>query len=130
MGVGKHPDFDCHNLEHQIGAFTDCIHGEGLAVITPPYYRWLMPYAIDRFVRFAVNVWKLSPQGSDELLAKAGIDALADFIARAGLPTTMRQLGIKDEAELKKIAATVQTGPGSYHKCSPEDVEKIFKSCW
>lgn len=130
MGLGKQPDFDCHNLEHQIGAFTDCIHGEGLAVITPPYYRWLMPYAIDRFVRFAVNVWHLPSEGSNEKLANAGIDALADFIIKAGLPTTMQQLGVKDEVELKKIAATVLTGPGSYHKCSPKDVENIFKSCW
>lgn len=38
----------------------------------------------------------------------------------------MRQLGVKDEAELMEIAASVRTGPGSYHKCSPEDVVKIF----
>lgn len=130
MGLAKQADFDCHNLEHQIGAFTDCIHGEGLAVVTPPYYRWLMPYAMDRFVRFAVNVWKIPSQGSNERLAKAGIDALSAFIIHAGLPTSMRQLGVKDEAELKKIAKSVQTGPGSYHKCSPEDVEEIFRSCW
>ena len=89
-----------------------------------------MPYAIDRFVRYAVNGWQLPSEGSNEQLAKAEINALSEFIVNAGLPTTMRQLGVKDEVELKKIAATVQTGPGTYHKCSTEDVENIFKSCW
>lgn len=89
-----------------------------------------MPYALDRFVRFAVNIWHLPSESSNEKLARAGIDALAEFISQAGLPTSMRQLGVKDEAELAKIASSVQTGPGSYHKCSPEDVLAIFKSCW
>ncbi|MBD5418136.1 MAG: iron-containing alcohol dehydrogenase [Desulfovibrio sp.] len=130
MGLGKQPDFDCHNLEHQIGAFTDCVHGEGLAVITPPYYRWLLPHAVGRFVRFAVNVWGLAPQGDDKALAAAGVEALADFIRSVGLPTTMQQLGVKDMAELTKIARSVQTGPGTYCKCTPADVEAIFKACW
>lgn len=130
MGLAKQPDFDCHNLEHQIGAFTDCVHGEGLAVITPPYYRWLMPHAVDRFVRFAVNVWGLAPQGDDKALAAAGVEALADFIRSVGLPTNLQQLGVKDMAELTKIARSVQTGPGTYCKCTPADVEAIFKACW
>lgn len=130
MGLGKQPDFDCHNLEHQIGAYTDCIHGESLAVITPPSYRWLMPYAIDRFVRFAVNVWQIAPQGYDKALAAQGIDALSEFINQMGLPTTLQALGVKDQAEMLKIAQSVQTGPGSYKKCSTADIENIFKSCW
>ncbi|MBQ9578167.1 MAG: iron-containing alcohol dehydrogenase [Ottowia sp.] len=36
VSVGKRGDYDCHNLEHQVGAFTDCVHGEGLAVVHPP----------------------------------------------------------------------------------------------
>ena len=130
MGLGKQPDFDCHNLEHQIGAYTDCIHGEGLAVVTPAYYRWLMPHAVDRFVRFAVNVWGLAPQGNDRALAAAGVEALADFIRAMGLPVSMQQLGVKDMPQLMEIAASVQTGPGSYVKCTAADVESIFKACW
>ena len=89
-----------------------------------------MPHAVGRFVRFAVNVWGLAPQGDDKALAAAGVEALADFIRSVGLPTTMQQLGVKDMAELTKIARSVQTGPGTYCKCTPADVEAIFKACW
>lgn len=30
--MGKRCDFECHNMEHQLGAYTNCNHGCGLAV--------------------------------------------------------------------------------------------------
>ncbi|MFR2954718.1 MAG: iron-containing alcohol dehydrogenase, partial [Clostridium sp.] len=35
--LGKRCDFQCHQMEHQLGAYTDCNHGEGLAVLHPIY---------------------------------------------------------------------------------------------
>ena len=39
--MGKKCDFECHNMEHQLGAYTNCNHGCGLAVtpsgLLPPY---------------------------------------------------------------------------------------------
>ena len=39
LKVGKQTDFQCHMLEHQLGAYTDCNHGQGLAVLHPVIYR-------------------------------------------------------------------------------------------
>lgn len=36
--MGKQCDFECHNMEHQLGAYTNCNHGCGLAVLHPVYY--------------------------------------------------------------------------------------------
>ena len=131
VSVGKRGDYDCHNLEHQVGAFTDCVHGEGLAVVHPPYYRHLLPHAPQRFARFATKVWGISPEGKTEAqLAEAGVQALADFIREVGLPTTMRELGVKDKAQLAEIAASVRTGPGTYHKVDNAEVAAIFEECW
>lgn len=69
-------------------------------------------------------------QCDDRALAAAGVEALADFIRSVGLPTTLQQLGVKDMAEVERIAQSVQTGPGSYRKCTAPDVEAIFKACW
>ena len=33
--LGKRMDFECHQMEHQLGAYTNCNHGEGLAVLHP-----------------------------------------------------------------------------------------------
>lgn len=32
-------DYQVHQIEHQLGAFTDCNHGQGLSVIQPDYYK-------------------------------------------------------------------------------------------
>lgn len=37
--LGKKTDFECHQMEHQLGAYTNCNHGAGLAVLHPVYYR-------------------------------------------------------------------------------------------
>lgn len=79
--LGKKCDFECHQMEHQIGAFTNCNHGEGLAVLHPVYYRHIYKYGLKKFVRFAENVWQIRRGDmTDEALAEAGVNALADFI--------------------------------------------------
>ncbi len=35
LKIGKVTDFQGHMIEHQVGAYTDCNHGQGLAVIHP-----------------------------------------------------------------------------------------------
>ena len=90
-----------------------------------------MPHAPQRFARFATKVWGISPEGKTEAqLAEAGVQALADFIKEVGLPTTMRELGVKDKAQLAEIAASVRTGPGTYHKVDNAEVAAIFEECW
>lgn len=94
--MGKQCDFQCHNMEHQLGAFTDCNHGAGLAVLHPVYYRMIYKDGLSKFVRFAKNVWGISRgERTDEELALAGIDALADFIKEIGLPTSFKELGLR-----------------------------------
>lgn len=39
LKIGKQTDFQAHMIEHQLGAYTDCNHGQGLAVIHPVLYR-------------------------------------------------------------------------------------------
>lgn len=103
--LGKKCDFTCHLMEHQLGAYTDCNHGQGMAVLQPVYYRHIFEDGIGKFVRFAECVWGISPEGKKrEELAEAGIDALVEFIREVGLPTSLRELGIKNDKKLKDIA--------------------------
>lgn len=126
--LGKKCDFECHQMEHQLGAFTDCNHGCGLAVLHPVYYRHIYKEGLPKFVRFAENVWQLPREGkSDEEYAKAGVEALADFIKEIGLPTTLRELGITSEDGLKEIADSCNLAPGSYKKMTHEEIYEIFK---
>ena len=38
-GLSKEQDWEVHNIEHQVGAYTDCAHGVGLAIVSIPYYK-------------------------------------------------------------------------------------------
>lgn len=128
--LGKQGDFQCHNMEHQLGAYTDCNHGQGLAVLHPVYYRHIYQDGLPKFLRFSQKVWGLPRDGrSDEALALAGIEALAGFIQDLGLPTTLRQLGVERE-QLKEIADSCGISPGSYRCMTHQEILELFQECY
>ena len=129
--LGKKCDFQAHQIEHQLGAFTDCNHGCGLAVVHPTYYKHICKDGLTKFKRFAVNVWGISENGkTDEEIALAGIDALADYIKKIGLPTTLRELGLHDKNILPEIAASCNASPGSYGAMNKEKILDILNECF
>lgn len=129
--LGKKTDFECHMMEHQLGAFTNCNHEAGLAVLHPVYYRSIYKDGLAKFKRFAVEVWRVSTEGrSDEEIALAGIEALERFILEIGLPTTLRELGVDEKTDLKSIADSCACVPGAYRIMTHEEILEIFKKCY
>ena len=129
-GLSKTQDWEVHNIEHQIGAYTDCAHGAGLAVVSPHYYRYIAPYGLDQFVRFAQKVWKVDTTGmTKEQAAMAGIDKLAEFIQELGLPTTLRELGVTSPEMAAEIANSTYPG-GGYKKLDTADIQEILKQAY
>lgn len=115
LKVGRVTDFQAHQIEHQLGAYTDCNHGQGLAVIHPAYYRHIVKDAEEKFIRFAREVF-----GADT--AEAGIDALAAFIKECGLPTKLGELKSRVEITpevLRKVADTC-----NIIKCNPRELSR------
>ena len=130
LKIGKVTDFQAHMLEHQLGAYTDCNHGQGLAVIHPVLYCYMLPEAAPQFARLAVNVWGINPDGkSEEELANAFIDSLAAFIKEVGLPETFSEMGIPEDTDYKAIAdSTVLTG-GCCKKFTKEELLAVLNEC-
>lgn len=129
--LGKRTNFQCHQMEHQLGAYTNCNHGAGLAVLHPTYYRHIYKDGLAKFKRFAAEVWNISPDGkTDEEIARAGIDALERFIREIGLPATLQELGINGDVDLKVVADSCAIVPGSYRKLTREEIFEIFKECF
>ena len=129
--LGKRTDFECHMMEHQLGAYTNCNHGEGLAVLHPIYYRHICESGVAKFARFAEEVWRISPtEKSETEMAYAGVEALADFIREIGLPTTLRELGVTEETDLKRIADSCAHVQGAYKIMKKEEILEIFRECF
>ena len=125
LKVGRVTDFQAHQIEHQLGAYTDCNHGQGLAVIHPAYYRHIVKNAQEKFTRFAKEVF-----GADT--AEAGVEALSDFIRECGLPAKMGELRSKVEITpeiLRKVADTcnvIKCGP---RELSRDEIYEILMEC-
>lgn len=125
LKVGRVTDFQAHQIEHQLGAFTDCNHGQGLAVIHPAYYRHILKDAEEKFTRFAQVVF-----GAET--AEAGLQALSDFIQECGLPTRLGQLHSKAAITpdlLRQVADTcnlIQTNP---RPLSRDEIYDILCEC-
>lgn len=131
LKIGKVTDFQCHQMEHQLGAYTDCNHGAGLAVLHPVLYRHIYQEAVPKFKRFATQVWGIDPAGkSDEKVAAAGVEALADFIREIGLPTSFREMGIPEDTDLAAIANSTNLTAGCCKKLSREEVLQIFQEAF
>ena len=129
LGLSKTQDWEVHMIEHQLGAYTDCAHGIGLAIISPAYYRYIYRDGLHRFVRYAKHIWGVEDNGQgDEAIALEGINRLEAFIAELGIPATLREVGATEEM-LPLIANSTALG-GGYKQLNAEDILAILKACW
>lgn len=128
-GLSKTQDWEVHNIEHQLGAYTDCPHGLGLAVISMPYYRYIYKDGIDKFVRFAENVWDVCSEGlTKDEIALEGINCLERFAREIGIPSTLRELGATEDM-LPQIARSSYEG-GGYKHMTHDDILNVLKKCY
>ena len=128
--LGKNTDFQSHHIAHQMGAYTGCNHGFAMAVVQPAYYRYIYKYGLDKFKRFAAEVWGVSTEDrSDEETALEGLRRLDKFIRDIGLPTTLGEIGISDEKIINEIAESAPLSQGGYKKTTAQDIKIILNNC-
>ena len=133
LKVGRVTDFECHQIEHQLGAYTDCNHGQGLAVLHPAYYRHIAGDAADKFARMAQTVWEIDPAGkTNQQLAQDCVQALTDFIAVCGLPSKLSQLHTKVEitpALLREVADSTNLLANGPRQLTHDEIYEILNEC-
>lgn len=115
LKCGRLTDFQAHQIEHQLGAYTDCNHGQGLAVIHPAYYRHIVKDASDKFTRLAKVVFDVDT-------AETGVDALENFIKECGLPARMGQL--KSTVEITPEVLRQVADTCNIIKCNPRELDR------
>lgn len=132
VGEGCSPAWCVHPMEHELSAFYDITHGEGLAILTPAWMEHILSEeTLGNFVEFAKNVWGLSGE-DDWQLAHDGIDALKKFFFDTmGMPANLRAVGITDEKNFAIMAQKASEGSkGSFVPLSKEDIIEIFRAAF
>ncbi len=125
LKVGRLTDFQAHQIEHQLGAYTDCNHNQGLTVIQPVYYRHILKDAEKKFTRFTKVIFNADT-------AEAGLDALEALIRECGLPTKMHQLKFKVEITpdlLRQVADTRNIIQSNPRVLSRDEIYEILTEC-
>lgn len=131
LKIGKVTDFQAHQIEHQLGAYTDCNHGQGLAVIHPVLYRHIYESNVKKFARFAKKVWCIEKgDKTDSALSLAGIDALAAFIKEIGLPTSFAQMNIDKNTDFEAIAQSTNITAGCCKQLTHQEILDILNECY
>ena len=125
---GKSTDWMVHMLGQSVGAYTDATHGMTLAAVSLPYYRYIMPYGLKKFARFATEVWGISPEGkTDEQLAEAGLAEMESWMKELGLVMKISELGASEDM-IEGIANGTIILEGGYKVLDRSDVVKILKA--
>ncbi len=124
---GKDTDWMVHMLGQAAGAYTDATHGMTLAAVSLPYYRYIMPYGLHKFVRFAKEVWNVDTNGkTDEEIALAGLEAMKGWMQKLGVALSLSELGATSDM-LEGIADATIILDGGYKVLTREEVVKILK---
>lgn len=66
VSKGKSTDWMVHMLGQSVGAYTDATYGMTLSAVSLPYYRYIMPYGLQKFARFAREVWNVGRKRKDK----------------------------------------------------------------
>ncbi len=125
---GKRQNWSCHPMEHQLSAVYDITHGLGLAILTPRWMRYsLSEKTVDRFYRFATNVFGLT--GEDKMAVSVkGIEKLEEFLFKTiGLTDTLSKLGIDDK--YFDVMAEKAASENTFTPLAKEDVKNIYEMC-
>ena len=126
IAKGKSTDWTVHMLGQAVGGYTNATHGMTLAAVSLAYYRYIMPYGLDKFVRFAENVWNVSPEGkSKEHIAEDGLAEMEKWMQEIGVVMNISEFGVT-EADLEKLAELTLPMEGGYKPLDRDEVIKIF----
>jgi alcohol dehydrogenase YqhD (iron-dependent ADH family) len=127
----KITDWATHAIEHKVSAVTDVTHGVGLAILTPAWMEYVSSEdPTGRFVDYATHIWGIEGR-KKEAVVKKGIEKTKAFFASLGMPSRLKEVGIK-ESQLQDMAhGIVSSGEiGKFRRLNETDVLAILKNAY
>lgn len=128
VAKGKTTDWEVHMLGQAVGAHTDATHGMTLSAVSMPYYHHILPYGVEKFKRYAINVWGVSAgRKSDEEIANEGLDRMEKWMKKIGLVMNISDLGA-NEKMINAIAKSTLVMKGGYKVLTQKEIKEILKA--
>ena len=126
VAQGKSTDWEVHMLGQAVGAHTDATHGMTLAAVSMAYYKHILEYGLNKFRRFATEVWGVDPDGkTDRQIALEGLSAMEKWMKNIGLVMNLKNLGVTQDM-IPGIVSSTLIMEGGYKILSADDVKKIL----
>ncbi len=127
VAKGKTTDWMVHMIGQSVGAFTDATHGMTLSAVSMAYYRYICPYGLAKFKRFAINVWDVDPRGkTDEQIAAEGLDRMEAYMKELGLVMSIKELGVTEDM-IDGIAKGSFIMEGGYKVLTKDEIAEILR---
>lgn len=133
-GTGREVFLTVHQMEHEIsGAYDFVAHGAGLSVVFPAFGKFIYKYAVNRFVRYAHEVWNIDiDYENPEKTALEGVLATESFFKSIGMPTRFSELGIDDsrfDEMAEKCTFWGKRTLNTYIPLGKQEILEIFNLC-
>ena len=131
-GIGK--KWSCHPMQHVLGAYYDCIHGEALSILTIAWMKYILnEHTVRKFKEYGVEVWGIDVGLDEYAIAEEAIKLTHEFFISLGLSNNLAEIGVKEE-DLDELALKAVNSKGGvikgYVKLEKDDVLKIYQMCY
>ena len=127
VAKGKSTDWMVHMLGQAVGGVTNATHGMTLSAVSLPYYRYIMPYGLEKFKRFAINVWNIDATNKDDTqIALEGLNSMENWMKELGVTMNISEFGVTSNM-IEDIADKVLPMNGGYKILTKEEIIQILK---
>lgn len=125
-------DWACHMIEHEISARFPVSHGEGIAMITPSWLRFVAKKeeCRARLIQFATRVWGADFSMDSELAIEWAILQQESWYKRIGLQTSLKNIEGFSGESIEEISASFFYTPGQFAVLDNDDIRAILEEAF
>lgn len=131
LNTGRQDDWASHRIEHELSAQYGITHGEGMAVVTLAYVKYVAAHHPYKTAQFANRLFHVDYANyTEEEMTLKLADYLEHFYKMLGLKTTLTEMGIDDTRfeEMAMRATKNNTSPvGHYYPLDKDRFIEVLK---
>lgn len=129
-GVGREQDWGAHRVADAVASIYKVHHGVSLSVIIPAWMERALKVDVNRFAQFAVRVLGVQMDYQNpEATARAGIEAFKDFLKSINMPTSLKEIGGKEEDIPRMADMMFDRRPigGKFLKLTIDTIDEVYE---